>query len=246
MSLTGNTPLIAATQSWNLEVVQLLLGHSKININWWGEQTKTQNIIVQWKVQENIVKVQYTALTKAVELWNKEIVQELVKQEDIYLYPKQIEIAFWIAVQNNQIEIVDMLYSGEYINKSFVDICLLHAVRNNQIEVAKKILEYEVDVNYKDQDKNFLLWAAAFRNQEEIVRMLLAKDAIDVNMANDQWESALRFACAIGAWEIVKMLLEKEGIEVNINIQGHTLLTLASQKGHSEIVQLLERHSQSK
>jgi ankyrin repeat protein len=88
------------------------------------------------------------------------------------------------------------------------------------------------------------LHVASLKGKREIVELLIQNGA-NVNIQRDHsggsW-TPLLMACHHGNKEIVELLLAN-GAELNIkNAAGKTALDLASQRNHTEIVELLKKH----
>lgn len=82
------------------------------------------------------------------------------------------------------------------------------------------------------------LVAACERGYEDIVRMLLKKNA-HVNAPNGSLEDALRIACQRGYKNIFKLLLDK-GVNVNAETgSSNTALVTACEGGYEDIVEIL-------
>ena len=59
----------------------------------------------------------------------------------------------------------------------------------------------------------------------------LSESEIDINKAMD------------GHLEVVRLLLSESEIDINKKFKSQTPLAIAKEKGHSEIVKLLEKHN---
>lgn len=136
---------------------------------------------------------------------------------------------------------------------------LITAAKKGQTEIVKILLDNGADVNAKDNlDTTALMWAA-FRGHTETVKTLLDKDA-DVNAKGKVLLSkfkgevptdlgtarglngvtALMLAVFMDYTETVKVLLEN-GANVNATADdGTTALLLAQERGHREMVHLLQ------
>ncbi len=81
---------------------------------------------------------------------------------------------------------------------------------------------------------------ASYKNNIEVVELLLANKTINVNLQNKNGYTAVIYASRNGNIEIVKLLLKVEAINVNLqNKSGYTALILASWNGYIEVVKLL-------
>ena len=84
---------------------------------------------------------------------------------------------------------------------------------------------------------------AVYKNNVPQVKELVEKSQANVNMINPQTGvNALWVAAAGGNSEIVKLLLAADGDIDNTNKEGKSVLDIARERGHKDIVQLLEAH----
>lgn len=124
---------------------------------------------------------------------------------------------------------------------------LMHALINGKEKVAKMLVKAMFDAKYNlnTQDTNGItpLMYASFYGYEEIVKLLLAKaltEKWDLNLTDHlTGGTALIDASFNGHKEIVEMLIK---VKCNVNIQtkeNKTAQTYASEKGYTEIANLL-------
>lgn len=125
---------------------------------------------------------------------------------------------------------------------------LVVAALNNLIQVVELIIKYDlVDLEQAcciDLDDGTraegvtALWAAAFANHLDIVKLLVLNGA-DPNHVTSSNSSPLRTACFRG-WKDVVLCLLNYGADVNsVNSQGSSCLMAAAYNGHRDIVTLL-------
>ena len=116
------------------------------------------------------------------------------------------------------------------------DTALRAATRNGHRELAEFLIELGADVN---QGQPIL--GAAFRNDLEMVKLLLGKGA-DVNAIDKTGRSALRMVARDEYEEMMRLLLA-HGANVNLpTIYGETSLMLAAESGHEKTIRLLLAH----
>ena len=121
---------------------------------------------------------------------------------------------------------------------------LMKASSQGHLDILKALIAAGAD---KDKDNDYgetPLTRAAMHGHVECMKALLAVKT-DVNKAdNDGW-TPLICASFIGHVEIVKLLLaagaKKDKITTSGDTYGDTALTLATERGHHEIVQLLQQ-----
>jgi ankyrin repeat protein len=88
------------------------------------------------------------------------------------------------------------------------------------------------------------LMVASTVGRIEMVKLLLQHKDIDINKESYQRVTALVYASRIGNIEIVKLLLQHANIDINKKNfwTGKTVLQMAEEKGHENVVHLLREH----
>ncbi len=193
----GVTPLmIAAYQGW-LEVVNLLLAQTNININAQDEECRT-------------------ALNWAVAPGKKEIVQALLARPDININILNAdgETALLVAVSRRHVGITQLLLARADVNKSIPDrtgfTALICACATGQTEIVKLLLNSQnnVDIIYaQDVDGRTALMHAVISCHKEIVRLLLLHADICAYIKDNQGQTPLEYALRSGQTEIVALFL---------------------------------------
>jgi len=83
------------------------------------------------------------------------------------------------------------------------------------------------------------IFNAVYKNDIDILQILLDFDLSDINYQNEYDETALMYACSTNNLNIVKILLENDA-DINIqNIDGNTALIGSIANQHPSIVKLL-------
>ena len=150
------------------------------------------------------------------------------------------------AVNAGQIEVAEFLIN----NNSDVNIAygrqnqsLLHqAAQTDSVELIELLIDKGIDVNVKNRTGQTPLHLACRSGNKEVVELLIDKGA-DVNakaQSQNQFitvRKPLYIAVQSGNREIVELLLSK-GAEVTAE-----MLSLAEQRGYTEIVEVLQQHS---
>ncbi|KAH6909473.1 hypothetical protein BKA70DRAFT_1561718 [Coprinopsis sp. MPI-PUGE-AT-0042] len=85
------------------------------------------------------------------------------------------------------------------------------------------------------------LIAAAENGHSEIVKILLALPGANINAVDDDNDTAIKRAAEFGDEETVRLLLAVPGVDINIKSKkdGHTASSVALEKGHGPVVDLL-------
>jgi ankyrin repeat protein len=118
---------------------------------------------------------------------------------------------------------------------SYCDTPLICAARSGRVDCLKFLLSAGVDKEKGSNYGNTALNLASFYCHVECVKILLAAKA-DVNKPTKGGSTPLMRASINNSVEIVKLLLAAGAKKDKITINGKTALTLATQKGHHEIV----------
>jgi ankyrin repeat protein len=131
----------------------------------------------------------------------------------------------------------------KFINNERVDVNkmapLNYACLNNHIEVVKILINNpRVEVNAEHQGMMTPFILACIMGNADMVDLFLKNDRVDVTPR----EKLVPFneVCRAGYIELVKMLMQDKRIDKNIKIDGKSALEMAQEKGHSEIVELLQ------
>ncbi len=192
----GNTALIGAIQSGNIEVVQLLLNKGA-NLN----------------VRSN---TWHTALMEAVRHEHTDIVRLLLeKGADLNARNNYGETALMWASEAGYADIVRLLLKkGADLNAQTRrgETALIWAIRVGNIEVVQLLLENGVDPNAQNK-KGFTALQEALlsyrvRKGIKMIRLLLEKGA-DPNVQTRHGETALMWALELEKTEVVQLFQEK-------------------------------------
>jgi ankyrin repeat protein len=118
---------------------------------------------------------------------------------------------------------------------------LFMAAQNGHLKIVQTLLTKEdIDVNKPKKDGCTPLFIAAQNGHLKIVQTLLTiRDDIDVNKPHVDGRTPLIMACYDGHMEIVRLLVQQSNIRLNQSGRGNSALGWATQKNHTEIIQLL-------
>jgi predicted LPLAT superfamily acyltransferase len=155
--------------------------------------------------------------------------------------------ALSMASQNGHTEVVRLLLEkGADVNVKTTEnsTALFIAAEKGQIDIVKLLLGKGADVNTKHTTGATALLQASAQGHAEIVRLLLKKGA-DVNVKiTNTGSTALLLAAEYGHTEVVKLLLAaKADVNAKASWQGkdYTPLSIAKEKGNTQIIELLEK-----
>ncbi len=120
------------------------------------------------------------------------------------------------------------------------------AALEGQTEEVRTLLTKGADVNAKDDEGRTALMFAVINLHLDTAKALLEHGA-DVNARADDGGTALMLAASCGDAGIVRVLLDKGADLKGSYVQtGKTAATLAAEKGHTPVVDLLKRASARK
>ena len=148
--------------------------------------------------------------------------------------------ALYLTFQDLYFSIMDWKNGTQkYVDNRIV--MLRDACENGDTLPVLLLNSIENNINQVDKFGQTLLFTASFKNNIEIVSLLLNHGA-NVNQANNYGQTPLYVACLNGDVKVVSLLL-KHGANVNqANNNGETPLHIASYLVHIEIVSLLLNH----
>ncbi|KGO77047.1 NACHT nucleoside triphosphatase [Penicillium italicum] len=114
---------------------------------------------------------------------------------------------------------------------------LIAACERGNLKAAKKLLEYDADLEMSGDNEHTPLHAAACNGHAEVVKLLLEKGA-RIRNGSDGSRTPLYCACSNGHHQVAQMLLQREP-EMIATHEGLIPLVAASEGGFLDIVQLL-------
>ena len=124
-------------------------------------------------------------------------------------------------------------------------IAIIEALNNNNKKYFKYLLDYDVDVNIKDNKGNSLI-SLIMNNYPHFLKTLFKKENISINEKNANGNRPLTDAIIENNIETVMELVsygEKYEIDMNVKVaHGNTLLILSYKKGHMKIFNHLINH----
>ena len=123
------------------------------------------------------------------------------------------------------------------LNESKTSPLILACYRGN-IEVARFLIENVKDINY-NSDMGTALMAATYKNQPELVKLLLDKKA-DPNATDTNGTTALSLAVQFKNTELVKLLLDHKADKTIKDNKGKTAFEYAVFSQNEPIINLLK------
>lgn len=206
--------LYLAVENENIEIINLLLSNSDININ----STSVSN------------GKEDTALNIAIRKNNIEIVKLLLANLEIDVYPQpkkgnKIENPLIIASRNKNYEIIELLLKYPKIDKNedfAKENILINAINDNDIDIVKLLLsDPNINVNYKsvtENSKDSLLNIAIRKNNNEIIKLFMNHPKIEINsisIISKKVETPLNIAIENKNNEIINLLISNQNYNID-------------------------------
>lgn len=188
-----------------------------------------------------------TALMEAVNQDNLEIVNMiLAKKPNLYVETEEKPVAKYqtvIMMAKSGAVAKALIGAGYDVNKENsrnVNI-LLNALRAQELDVVKEIIKGGANISVTDKDGNTALMYAVFNGRYDAALELVNAGA-NLNYKNgDELAGGECLVSAVDANKIdlVKALIAK-GVDVNYVSYGDTALSIANDKGLTEIIKVLK------
>lgn len=224
----GFTPLILAATAGHEKVVEVLLNHGA-NIEAQSERTKD------------------TALSLACSGGRYEVVELLLNRGSNKEHRNVSDYTpLSLAASGGYVNIIRLLlaHAAEINSRTGSKLGispLMLAAMNGHVAAVKTLLEMGSDINAQiETNRNTALTLACFQGRHEVVQLLLEKKA-NVEHRAKTGLTPLMEAASGGYVEVGRVLLDY-GADVNappVPSSRDTALTIASDKGHVDFVELL-------
>jgi ankyrin repeat protein len=119
--------------------------------------------------------------------------------------------------------------------KDFIGFTPLHvAARGNNLQAAQYILEYNAEINSKDNSNRKSIDIAIQYGNLEVVKLLIDHPDTNINCVDRFWNcSLLHTATMSKQWDIYEMLINK-GIDVNIQDSGGNTALHYAYRGYDQ------------
>ena len=168
--------------------------------------------------------------------------------------PTTVEESLYYAAQGGHASLVSALLRDHAdLNVSWADSrqrTALHvASYNGHVEVVKLLLAHPtIEVNLKDSFESTTFFLACLRGYLPVVQWLLKDARVNTTLADQDSCSPLWVASWQGHYEVVEWLIASGSDLGDLNSKGKwkgcelcSALEIATRKGHTDVVSLLER-----
>ncbi|KAL3256112.1 hypothetical protein ABHI18_007850 [Aspergillus niger] len=183
------------------------------------------------------------------EAFNFILAQAMVKQtfsKPLLITNRNGETPLWLAAAHGHLEIVRSILQYQDFDLDVPDTGgetpFWVAASNGHTEIVRCLANSgRVNINQHNNDGLSALWAAVFNDHEDVVHAMITMKGLDPNRSGDEAGTPLETAILLGKASMVRLLLIGLGkTEVDRLAQGGTtLLQLAAEEGHEEIVATL-------
>ena len=151
------------------------------------------------------------------------------------------------ALAGDHFQTADLLHhNGADLHvRGLFGITPLHSAAHfGDLEVIQKLIEYDADINPKDEKGWTPLHLASIGRhfKDGSILRLLLKHGADINAWSKYGWTPLHWASHNGALEVVRLLLE-HGADIEAKrTHGKTAMQEVAEGGHKEVVKLLQKH----
>jgi serine/threonine-protein phosphatase 6 regulatory ankyrin repeat subunit B len=231
VNIYGDTALMYACRSGRMKIVNLIFYKMILQSQHYepteeNEVEEEEKIMVQnqqyKQIKEEIIQNQQDKFVKEVIIKSQQY--DSAKEKIKHLSAKEIKEKFFNAVNQGNINDIDMLLDAKSIEGKFLinvnarndqnDTALIIASENGNLEAVKSLIQYKADITLKDTNGNNALIRAAKRGCFDVVEELLFRKA-SINSTNNYNKTALMEAAENGYIRVVKLLIKK-GAKVSI------------------------------
>jgi ankyrin repeat protein len=266
-SSQGFAPLLLAARGSHTNVVEFLLNQETIDTKQtWSQSSLTP---LHWAARNGNIEIARLLLSRVnlsvcQTSWDKEtplhfaarsgrseVVQLLLqhpRHNNSRYSNRYNQFPLQLAALHGHWNVAQILLEHEEMRKSQGAAVALQQKLHTPGEILKILLEHPDFSNVNLSDSNSwghregLLHSAIRKDDLECIQILLSHEKIDVNLAPEWINTPLMLAAKLGRTEAVKLLLQHKNINANRDFgyyRKHTALSIAREKGHGEIVDLL-------
>ncbi|MEA9393255.1 ankyrin repeat domain-containing protein [Acerihabitans sp. TG2] len=231
----GNTPLILAVLSGNVDITADLLAHKDIDINEVDVKGWSPLHIAAYNGHVAML----TLLTQKSGLAINRLIGGRHKTPLMLAIEHGQELAVMLLIKHPEI---DLNLSDYYGNSA-----LMMAAAQSYIRIFDAILRQgKADVNAKNSHNESALSIAVKNRHFDQVLSLLKQADLDVNIVIHQGNTPLHIAAAAGDQRIIIELLKHPKIDANAkNHKGYSALTLAAINGHAAVIQAFQANGKA-
>ena len=231
--INGETLLHLASRYSKQEIVEFLLKSNQISVNATNNNRTTPLMLAclnGGRLDNMKTLIQYGADINARDIDGKTLLYYASR------YSKQEILEFLLI--SNQISV-------NATNNNQITLLMCACFNGGRLDNMKTLIQYGADINAKFNDGSKLLHLASTCSKQEIVEFLLKSNQISVNTTNNDQETPLMLACLNGGRLDNMKTLIQYGADINArDINGSTLLHLASRYAEQEIVEFLLKLNQ--
>ena len=228
--VNGENALLAATEEGHADVVKILLDHPDIDTNI-GKRGNAGS-----------------ALFIASESGHSGIVQDLLLQPQIDVndgYGVESMTPLQIASQKGYLNVVKLLLQCPKTQLDIDDLHTFEELDNSGLSIRNTLLKSNHTCCLNENEG---LLKAAVSGDHRAIRGLGQCPNADINTVDAKGRTPLYLASLLGHANATEELLKQKSIEFNKGrrLDGLTPFSIASQKGHNQIIRLLINYSTKK
>lgn len=216
------TPFVAAVSNGNFEIVELLMNHSKVDLN-------SKAIILKWGKSEESQNALYLATSN-----NSEKIVELLLKNN---FDVNMESIIKNYGPNDMLHVCSYVPIFEAIlNRNLKIINLLLSSPNIDLNIQKNVYNYysiiPLNITNNNHDpkavkRTSCIYFAISNNSIDAVKLLLSNPNIDLNMRSitrtshiEYKETPLFLAIKIKNIDIIKLLVSDPRVDINLESSG--------------------------
>ncbi|KAK1830600.1 ankyrin repeat-containing domain protein [Podospora conica] len=248
---SGDLPLHHATYRGHAEIVELLLGDSRVNINARSRKdytplqvacrignTKLVQLLLDHGADASLVDIDNdTARDCALDNGHNDIVQIL--DDARFQTLGSLDRAAWLG---DGAALEELLLQDDFPpSQADLSRALSYACERGHVNVVQTLLNHQdATAEPESRSASALLWPASWRGDEAMISLLLGRPGIDVNCKNPNGRTALSLAAQKGHHPIVRALLARPEVDINTQDKSEdTPLVWAAYHGHADVVRAL-------